>query len=255
MFPLEVSWGHLSIRLLLRSTLGFRTPFSASLKQEFWAESLIQVVSQMGPSGGRQKGNFGIIHALNCAPCLELENPSVVLYPSHSRVWWFQKRVETPRKEIFWDSSPGQNRSRFCGVLRSCSGFFSFAVPKILEWRAGKGRSSAWGGGFPAEVLRNTGMKIPGLQMRGWSSWEGIQGRIETRSFPWDVLEIEEFGHHQVFWDVSMSQLKGSVWEVSSYPGMTKNRHSPASRAFGKAGKWWECGKSCQVRARPGTLE
>lgn len=39
----------------------------------------------MGPSGGRQKGNLGISHPLNCAPCLELENPapSVVLYHQH----------------------------------------------------------------------------------------------------------------------------------------------------------------------------
>lgn len=48
MSPLEVSWGHFSIRLGIET---FRIPFSTSLKQE----SLIQVVSQMGPSGGRQK--------------------------------------------------------------------------------------------------------------------------------------------------------------------------------------------------------
>lgn len=61
----------------------FRTPFPTPLKQEFWAEFPIQVVSQVGPSGGRQKGKFGIIRSLNCALCLELENPGpslVVLY-------------------------------------------------------------------------------------------------------------------------------------------------------------------------------
>lgn len=65
--------------------------------------------------------------------------------------------------------------------------------------------------------------------------------------------ELEEFCHHWVFWDVFMSQLRGSVWEASNYPGMIKNRHSPASKAFGKAGKWWECSESCQIRARTGT--
>lgn len=68
MSPLEVSWGHLSIRFGIET---FRTPFPTFLKQE----SLIQVVSQMGLSGRRQKGNLGISHSLNCAPCLELENP------------------------------------------------------------------------------------------------------------------------------------------------------------------------------------
>lgn len=39
----------------------------------------------------------------------------------------------------------------------------------------------------------------PGPQMRVWSSWERIQGRIETKSFLWDMVDLEEFCHHGDF--------------------------------------------------------
>lgn len=157
--PLELSWG----RLCAEENVGIEV-FRTSLKQEFQVQSLLQGVSQMGHSGGRPRGNLGISNSLNCAPCLDFPAPPVVLplklhIPESAG---FRKGWKHPERKYFGihllDKTDPGGFVVSSGAAQVSS---ALALPKPLEWRAGKGRSGGWGGEFPAELLGNPGMKIP----------------------------------------------------------------------------------------------